>query len=130
MQQMEKFKACEREMKTKAYSKEGLGLAARVDPREKQKAEICDWISNTLDTLQNQIDSMEAEQESLLAKRKRSDRLETIGMWIEQHKGHIHKLEVVLRMLQNDIEILFHGYDTYRHFQRRKESQEGVDIAR
>ena len=30
--EMERFKVCEREMKTKAYSKEGLGQAARQDP--------------------------------------------------------------------------------------------------
>ena len=33
-EKMEKFKICERETKTKAYSKEGLALAAKMDPEE------------------------------------------------------------------------------------------------
>ena len=39
VQQMERFKACEKEMKTKAFSKEGLSAAARLDPSEKAKVE-------------------------------------------------------------------------------------------
>ena len=35
----------ERETKTKAYSKEGLGGAVKVDPKEKEKEEILGWIS-------------------------------------------------------------------------------------
>jgi len=32
---METFKAVEKEMKTKAFSKEGLSAAAKLDPKEK-----------------------------------------------------------------------------------------------
>merc|ERR1719492_406183 len=35
--QMERFKIVERETKTKAYSKEGLGLAAKIDPATREK---------------------------------------------------------------------------------------------
>ena len=35
----------ERETKTKAYSKEGLGAAAKLDPKEKEKEEITSWLS-------------------------------------------------------------------------------------
>ena len=42
---MERFKVVERETKTKAYSKEGLGAAAKLDPAAKEKAEITGWIS-------------------------------------------------------------------------------------
>merc|ERR1712243_229123 len=38
--QMERFKIVERETKTKAYSKEGLGLAAKVDPVQKEKDDM------------------------------------------------------------------------------------------
>ena len=37
MQQMERFKIIEREAKIKAYSKEGLGITGKVDPKEKEK---------------------------------------------------------------------------------------------
>ena len=42
---MERFKVVERETKTKAYSKEGLGAAAKLDPAAKEKAEVTGWIS-------------------------------------------------------------------------------------
>lgn len=44
-QQMERFKVVERETKTKAYSKEGLGAATKVDPKEKEKEDIITWLS-------------------------------------------------------------------------------------
>ncbi|KAE8794682.1 putative protein ycf45 [Hordeum vulgare] len=37
--EMERFKVCEKETKTKAFSKEGLGQQPKTDPREKAKAE-------------------------------------------------------------------------------------------
>ena len=42
---MERFKVVERETKTKAYSKEGLGAAAKLDPAEKKKEGISLWLS-------------------------------------------------------------------------------------
>lgn len=48
---MERFKVCEKEMKTKAFSKEGLGQAAKLDPKEKAKNEMRDWINDTVDKL-------------------------------------------------------------------------------
>jgi CCR4-NOT transcription complex subunit 3 len=43
-QQMERFKVVERETKTKAYSKEGLGAGQKLDPQEKEKEECTQWI--------------------------------------------------------------------------------------
>ena len=48
LQQMERFKIVERETKTKAYSKEGLGAAAKLDPAQKEKDEITSWLSVSL----------------------------------------------------------------------------------
>lgn len=45
LQQMERFKIVERETKTKAYSKEGLGLAQKVDPAQKEKEEVGNWLT-------------------------------------------------------------------------------------
>lgn len=44
-QQMERFKVVERETKTKAYSKEGLGLAQKVDPAQREKEETGQWLT-------------------------------------------------------------------------------------
>jgi CCR4-NOT transcription complex subunit 3 len=41
---MERFKVCEKETKTKAFSKEGLSLQSRKDPREKAKDDARDWV--------------------------------------------------------------------------------------
>ena len=38
-------------MKTKAFSKEGLGQSAKQDPRERARSEIRDWLNTTVDTL-------------------------------------------------------------------------------
>lgn len=45
LQQMERFKVVERETKTKAYSKEGLGLAQKVDPAQREKEETGQWLT-------------------------------------------------------------------------------------
>lgn len=42
---MERFKVVERETKTKAYSKEGLGAAAKLNPAAKEKSEMTNWLS-------------------------------------------------------------------------------------
>lgn len=105
---MEQFKAVEKEMKTKAYSKEGLSNASRLDPREKEKVETCDFLSNCVDELQHKIEAMEAEEETLHAQLKRSrkdvnktNRLGDLAHLLERHKWHVNKLELLLRSLQN-----------------------------
>lgn len=40
---MERFKVVERETKTKAYSKEGLGAAQKMDPAQKEREEMSSW---------------------------------------------------------------------------------------
>lgn len=54
-QQMERFKVVERETKTKAYSKEGLGAAQKLDPAQKEKDEVSNWLANSIDTLNLQV---------------------------------------------------------------------------
>lgn len=52
---MERFKVCEKEMKTKAFSKEGLGQQAKLDPREKARNDMRDWINETVDKLTAEV---------------------------------------------------------------------------
>ncbi|RAL10355.1 uncharacterized protein BO97DRAFT_436172 [Aspergillus homomorphus CBS 101889] len=105
---MEQFKAVEKEMKTKAYSKEGLSAASRLDPKEKEKLETCDFLSNMVDELQQRIEAMEAEEETLHMQMKKgkkdvakTNRLSDISRITERHKWHVNKLELLLRSLQN-----------------------------
>lgn len=52
---MERFKVVERETKTKAYSKEGLGAAQKMDPAQKEREEISAWLVNSIDNLNIQV---------------------------------------------------------------------------
>uniref|UniRef100_A0A674MTR4 CCR4-NOT transcription complex subunit 3 n=1 Tax=Takifugu rubripes TaxID=31033 RepID=A0A674MTR4_TAKRU len=107
--QMERFKIVERETKTKAYSKEGLGLAQKVDPAQKEKEEVGTWLTNMIDTLNMQVDQFESEVESLSVQTRKKkgdkdkqDRIEELKKFIEKHRYHIRMLETILRMLDND----------------------------
>uniref|UniRef100_A0A8C6TV82 CCR4-NOT transcription complex subunit 3 n=1 Tax=Neogobius melanostomus TaxID=47308 RepID=A0A8C6TV82_9GOBI len=107
--QMERFKVVERETKTKAYSKEGLGLAQKVDPAQREKEEVGMWLTNTIDTLNMQVDQFESEVESLSVQtrkkkgdKEKQDRIEELKKFIERHRFHIRMLETILRMLDND----------------------------
>ena len=54
-------------MKTKAFSKEGLGQSAKQDPRERARSEIRDWLNTTVDTLNLQARRLCTTQHSILA---------------------------------------------------------------
>lgn len=107
-QQMERFKVVERETKTKAYSKEGLTSVARLDPAERERAEISHWLNQCLDMLNLQMDQFEAEIESLGTTKKKKNRNENADKiveyqtLVEKHRDHVQKLETLLRMLDND----------------------------
>ncbi|KAH9943023.1 Not1 N-terminal domain, CCR4-Not complex component-domain-containing protein [Epithele typhae] len=106
--QMEKFKACEKEMKTKAFSKEGLTQSAKLDPKQQEKVDTMSWVQNMMDELMVQVESAEAEIENLQGggKKKKSggsttERLETLEGLNERRKWHISRLEIILRLLDN-----------------------------
>ncbi|KZC04528.1 CCR4-NOT transcription complex subunit 3 [Dufourea novaeangliae] len=105
--QMERFKVVERETKTKAYSKEGLGAAQKLDPAQKEREEVSNWLANSIDTLNFQLDKFESEMESLLAGKKKrldkdkQDRMDELKAKLDKHRFHIRKLETLLRMLDN-----------------------------
>lgn len=105
---MERFKVVERETKTKAYSKEGLGAAQKLDPAQRVKDEMRAWLTSSISSLQLQIDQYESEIESLLAGKKKrldkdkQDRMDELRGKLDRHKFHISKLETLLRMLDND----------------------------
>ncbi|KAJ7726346.1 Not1 N-terminal domain, CCR4-Not complex component-domain-containing protein [Mycena metata] len=107
--QMEKFKACEKEVKKKAFSNVALGEAVKLDPKEQEMQEAIEWLDTQLETLQIQVEQAEAEIESIqgAAKKKvkagstvagRLDELEHLNV---RRKWHISRLEIVLRLLNN-----------------------------
>ena len=113
---MEKFKATERDLKTKQYSKEGLQAKEKLDPVEVAKQECSQWITHAVDRLNTQVDALEAESELLTAQQTKTkrgrntgglsaadqDRLDEINHILSRHKFHMTKLETMLRLFENE----------------------------
>lgn len=106
-EKMEKFKVCEKETKTKAFSKEGLAQD-RIDPKQKAKAEVGDWVRESISKLREQSDEFEAEIEQLSSGGKRKKRGEEpprvseLKQCIVRHEHHVEMLERVLRAIDNE----------------------------
>ena len=106
---MERFKVIEKEMKTKAYSKEGLGTAVRIDAKEQQRIDLTQWIADKVEELQRQVEGAEAEAESLQAGAKKKGkageagqaRIELLELQNERRQWHISQLEIIMRLLEN-----------------------------
>lgn len=128
---MERFKIVERETKTKAYSKEGLGAAQKLDPAQKEREEISCWLVTSIDALNlqvnfivveacsntslrqfvkfeffpSQLDQFESEIESLLAgKKKRLDKDKQDRM--DELKGKLEKHRFHIRKLETLLRML------------------------
>jgi hypothetical protein len=105
---MEKFKACEKEMKTKAFSKEGLTQASKLDAKQQEKLEATQWLQGQVEELTLQVEAAEAEIETLQGGPKKkhkggqqTERLETLDHLNDRRKWHISRLELILRLLDN-----------------------------
>ncbi|RYN29799.1 hypothetical protein AA0113_g633 [Alternaria arborescens] len=107
--QMERFKAVEKEMKTKAYSKEGLQLASKIDPKDKEKMEMVEFLQQMNEELERQIETIEAEIETLHANVKKTkkgdnskaERIAELEESVERNKWHQSKLDLLHRALEN-----------------------------
>lgn len=104
--QMERFKVVERETKTKAYSKEGLGAAQKLDPAQQERDEMNQWLSNSINTLNLQSEQYESEILLLANSKKKRDKekekeIEKITAALMKHRFHIVRLETILRKLDN-----------------------------
>ncbi|KAK5082009.1 general negative regulator of transcription subunit 5 [Lithohypha guttulata] len=106
---MESFKAVEKEMKTKAFSKEGLSQNTKQDPKEKERDELCDFLNEKLEEINQFLtEELDAEATALQAgmKKKQKDnqkaeRLAEIEAISERYKWHESRLQLLLRSLQN-----------------------------
>lgn len=91
---MEQFKATEKELKTKAFSKEGLSRAGADDPR----AAMREWIAEACERLTSEVEICEAEIDDEYARNKKSQDLERIAQLEDsrkRNKFHVAKLELV-----------------------------------
>lgn len=104
---MERFKLLEKEMKIKAFSKEGLNQTIKLTPQEKEKTELVSWLKESVELLNSQVEAFEADLDRMgaLKKSKSLEQHKTVEehkKFINAHKFHIEKLEVCLRLLEND----------------------------
>ena len=100
--EMERFKVCEKEFKTKAFSKEGLSQATKEDPKEKERNKVRKWISASLEAITESKDIYEAEIESASSSKKGKkgkDGASKFEELLERCKFHEEKLEVALRLI-------------------------------
>lgn len=96
-------------MKTKAFSKEGLSQNFKQDPREKEREELCDFLTEQLEEINRfLIEELEPEANTLQSAMKkkqkdhsRADRLAEIESITETFKWHEGRLQLLLRSLQN-----------------------------
>ncbi|KCV71176.1 hypothetical protein H696_02128 [Fonticula alba] len=100
---MERFKALEKEMKTKAFSKEGLA-STRVDPRAQAKNDTIKWISEAVERLTFQNEKLDADLELLQTKKGRQviEQKEALLERIRQYQYHINILERLQRQIDNN----------------------------
>jgi len=106
-QDMERFKVCEKETKTKAFSKEGLAQAAKKDPAAEAREKASEWLENCIEQIEHQKETVEAELEGLGGAKKgkksaNSDKMDELREVQERHNFHTTNLEQLLRLLENE----------------------------
>lgn len=102
---MEQFKICEKETKTKTYSKEGLARGERLDPAEEAKLRTTSWIAEYVEKFQEVLAEKEFEIEKLSigkGKKQNKHQIESLQAQIANHKFHLSKLEGIIRLVNND----------------------------
>merc|ERR1712048_506504 len=103
---MQRFKEFERDLKTKAFSTCALAKADELDLEEAEKIKYQEWLVATIQVLNDQQDEFDADLEALGNKKSLSSddksRQADLKTSQDRHRWHIHKLELILRALDND----------------------------
>jgi CCR4-NOT transcription complex subunit 3 len=102
---MEQFKVCEKETKTKTYSKEGLAREDKLDPAEESKIATAAWIGEYIEKMRGVVEETDFELERLSTgkgKKTNKHRIERLQEHMINHKRHISKLEGIIRLVNND----------------------------
>lgn len=98
---MERFRGCEKETKTKAYSKEGL---QKQIVQKDTKGPLRNWLQQCIETLNEQL----KEYEKKLSDYQLSDgpdvlaKTITLEHTIERHNFHLEHLQYILSAWEND----------------------------
>lgn len=133
---MERFKVVEKNMKTKAFSKEGLSMQ-RIDPKEKEKSEASEFLHQMIEELERQCEKLEAHVDQIQSSVKKGKKLDNNRQQqvdeatekLSRHHWHQEKLEQMLRFLENDaleVEQINNLQEDIKYY---VESNEDVDFA-
>lgn len=102
---MEQFKICEKDTKTKAYSKEGLARAERGgDNKDSDREDKLEWVNQCLERLAELNENLEGEIEKASSGRgkiKNKDQIEKLENRMQKHRWHINKLEQVISLIED-----------------------------
>jgi len=133
---MEQFKICEKETKTKTYSKEGLARQEKLDPAEEAKLNTTNWIQEYIEKLQGLVEETDFEIESLSSgkgKKTNKHQIENLNQHIMNHRYHISKLEGIIRLVNNDrldvepVDALKEDFDYYLDSYEDEDYQQAYD---
>jgi CCR4-NOT transcriptional regulation complex NOT5 subunit len=138
---MEQFKVCEKDTKTKAYSKEGLARDAKLDPKEAAKEEKREWLNECIDRLTDLIDSIEADVEKVANKKKNKDQVRApspaarlmqpaISLLLRTHTSKPHDLTKGRQTRKQDKEKQVAHRATRASSQAHGERRPGADVNR
>jgi len=102
---MEQFKICEKDTKTKAYSKEGLARAERGgDNKDSEREDKLEWVNQCLERLAELNENLEGEIEKASSgrgKTKNKDQIEKLENRMQKNRWHINKLEQVISLIED-----------------------------
>lgn len=107
---MEKYKAVEKASKEKAYSNISLKKSDNMDPQEKERRDVSEYLSNTIDELERQYEGLQVEIDKLIilnkkkktasqANEEKKDQLKNLQM---RYRWHQQQMELALRLLANE----------------------------
>ena len=110
------FKECEKETKTKAFSKEGLAQADKMSPEEvfdggmklrrvqEKRYNVDQFLKKMISELSTQKEAVDADIASEKSKGKRCNMtvIEDLEEKRSQHNFHIDNLELLLRLVDNN----------------------------
>ncbi|ODV98541.1 hypothetical protein PACTADRAFT_184869 [Pachysolen tannophilus NRRL Y-2460] len=111
---MEQYKIVEKGSKQKAYSDQSLmnNKPKELDPEEKERIVAGDFLQNSLDEIERQIEALEAEKDKLQVNSKKGkksgsnadgERKSEVENFLRVDRFHQEKLEKILRLLENDV---------------------------
>lgn len=108
---MEAYKNFQKDLKKKAFSKEGLNQRAKLSSEEQARSDREQDIQECIERLEGEIDDMKMEEETMIeqirlmksgnAQKKKSEDLKILVEKIQRHSRHVENSKILLKGLNN-----------------------------